>query len=292
MKAGQMVVDRHPGHVAGRVVAEHHQLDALQAQYPVGFRPAAIVADAHADHSAKPAPGAEAQVADVEVTLLQVLERIARAMVGVAGQMHLAVLAHDAAVLVGDNGSVVVANLIIFMRALGEAEVEPHPAALGFLEQRKRAARRHLVFEEAVDLLLVLHPPAREERGQRQLGIDDEVAFHCVRLTHQLEQPAHNHFTIVISRVRTKLRGSHGQYPAHPRVLLGGYTRRRREVRRANCRVTPPSQRVRPSSVRCLGESRAARKKCDLAAHRGQGNLAAMSIIAWNFSSIGLRGVG
>src|SRR3984893_8004715 len=147
--------------------------------------------------------------------------------------MHLTVLAHDAAVLVGDNGSVVVANLIIFMRALGEAEVEPYPAALGFLEQRKRVARRHLVFEEAVDLLLVLHPPAREERGQRQLGIDDEVAFHCVRLTHQLEQPAHNHFTIVISRVRTKLRGSHGQYPAHPRVLLGGCTRRRREVRRA-----------------------------------------------------------
>src|ERR1700738_3363275 len=33
-------------------------------------------------------------------------------------------------------------------------------------------------------------------------------------------------------------------------------------------------------------------KKCDPAAHRGQGNLAAMSIIAWNFSSIGLRGVG
>ena len=33
-------------------------------------------------------------------------------------------------------------------------------------------------------------------------------------------------------------------------------------------------------------------KKRAPAAHRGQGNLAAVSIIAWNFSSIGLRGVG
>ena len=167
-------------------------------------------------HTRKP------KIAHLEVALLQVLKGVLRTTVGMARQMDLAVLAEDAAVLVGDNGGVVVANLIIFMCALGEAEVEPHPAALGFLEQRKRVARRHLVFEEAVYLLLVLHPPAREERGQRQLWIDDEVAFHVVRLAHQLEQPAHNHFTTVISRVRTKLRGSHGQYPAHPRVLLGG----------------------------------------------------------------------
>jgi hypothetical protein len=43
------------------------------------------------------------------------------AAVHARGTSHFAVLAEDAAVLVGDNGGVVVANLIIFMRALGEA---------------------------------------------------------------------------------------------------------------------------------------------------------------------------
>ena len=58
-----------------RVVAEHQQLHALQRHDPVGLRPAAIVADAHAHHPPVEVPDREAEVADLEVVLLEVLER-------------------------------------------------------------------------------------------------------------------------------------------------------------------------------------------------------------------------
>ena len=81
-----------------RVVAEHDQLDALQAHDPIGLRPAAVVADQHADDPLERAPDREAEIADLEVALLEVLERDACAVVGMARQVHLAVLADDPAV--------------------------------------------------------------------------------------------------------------------------------------------------------------------------------------------------
>src|SRR5207244_3639584 len=74
MKAGEMIVHRHPWHVCRRVVTKHHHLDPLQAHHPVGLRPSAIVADAHPDDSIERAPRAKPQVAHVEIALLEMLE--------------------------------------------------------------------------------------------------------------------------------------------------------------------------------------------------------------------------
>ena len=40
----------------------------------------------------------------------------------------------------------------------------------------------HLALEEGVDLPLILHPPAREEGGERELGKDHEIAAARMRL--------------------------------------------------------------------------------------------------------------
>src|SRR4051794_7173532 len=43
-------------------------------------------------------------------------------------------------------------------------------------QQGLRLRPRHLALEKAVDLGLVLEVPARKERGQGELGIDDQIA--------------------------------------------------------------------------------------------------------------------
>ena len=70
---------------------------------------------------------------------------------------------------------------------LGKAEAEADAQPLRLVEQRRRLVARHLALEEAVDLVLVGHPPAREEGGERQLGEHDQVALVLGGLAQQLE---------------------------------------------------------------------------------------------------------
>src|SRR5204862_5983683 len=56
-----------------RVIAEHDHLDALQAHDAIGLGPAPVVADAHAHDPAEGAEHAEAEIADLEIMLLQML---------------------------------------------------------------------------------------------------------------------------------------------------------------------------------------------------------------------------
>ena len=100
--------------VQRRVVAEHHHLDALQAHDAVGLRPAPVVADAHAHDAAEGAADREAEIADLEIALLQMLERALRLVLGVAGQMDLAVLADDAAVALDQDRGVEAALAAVF----------------------------------------------------------------------------------------------------------------------------------------------------------------------------------
>src|SRR5437764_15037259 len=80
------------------VVAERDDLDALQPHDAVGLGPAPVVADAHAHDRVLHAPDAEAFVPDIEIALLEMLKRRLRQMLGMAGQVDLAVPAYDAAV--------------------------------------------------------------------------------------------------------------------------------------------------------------------------------------------------
>ena len=72
-------------------------------------------------------------------------------------------------------------------RQFGIAEIHRHPVLRRTLEQRPGRRVRHLALEPGVDLGLILHVPARKERRQRQLRIDDEVGAVRLGLVHQRE---------------------------------------------------------------------------------------------------------
>ena len=72
-----------------RVVAEGDDLDPLQPHDAPGLGPAAIVADAHAHEGAVVTHDGPAEVADLEVAFLQMLERPPWLVFGVAGRWIL-----------------------------------------------------------------------------------------------------------------------------------------------------------------------------------------------------------
>jgi hypothetical protein len=66
------------------------------------------------------------------------------------------------------------------------------PELLRLIEERLRLPGRDLLFKESfIDLGLVLHPPAREERGERELGEHDELRPHAVGFAQQVHEPFH-----------------------------------------------------------------------------------------------------
>ena len=135
------VVDR-------RVVADQHELGALQPEHPVGLGPTTVVADRHAHDAAERAPHLEAFWPDLEVALLEMLERAPRLVLVVTGQMHLPVAADLTPVAAHEDLRVVAVPL---GRLLREAEAEPDAEARRFVEQRLRVDRRHLGLEPRVD---------------------------------------------------------------------------------------------------------------------------------------------
>src|SRR4029450_92986 len=86
------------GVVARRVLADAHQLDALQTEHAVRLRPAPVVADEHADGAAERRVHGKAEVAGLEVALLEVLEPPPRLVLTMAGEVDLAVPAYLGAV--------------------------------------------------------------------------------------------------------------------------------------------------------------------------------------------------
>ena len=173
-----------------RVVAQHDQLGALQRHHAVGLGPAAVVAQAHADLDVVGFPHAEAQVADFEELLLQVLERRLGLVVGMAGQVDLAVLADDPGLAVHQDGGV---ELAPFRGQLGVAQVEADAEFARGVEQRLHVGVGHALFEEAIDRLGVFHPVARKESGQRQFGKDHELRLAGRGLAHHLDEAADHH---------------------------------------------------------------------------------------------------
>ena len=116
------------------VVAAEHHLHALQAQHPVRFGPAPVVADDHAGHPAVRGPGTEAQVADLEVALFQVLERRLGPVLRMARQVDLAVFADDRAVAADQDGAVEAAFAACLHLELTIAEVKADAKAPRFIE--------------------------------------------------------------------------------------------------------------------------------------------------------------
>src|ERR1700733_12036492 len=174
-----------------RVVADQHHLDALKSHHTIGLAPTAIVADRQADHAAERLDDAEA-IAGLEIALLEVLELSPRFVFGVTRQMYLAVFRNDCTALVDKDRRVVAMDGAILDRQLPVAEAKADPDFAGEDEQRLRLRPRHLALEKTVDLRLILHIPAREERRQRQFRIDNQIASVGSRLAHQVRQARHH----------------------------------------------------------------------------------------------------
>src|SRR6266853_5157512 len=119
-----------------RVVAEGHDLDPLQPHNAPGFRPSPVVADAHPNDGVKDAPYFEALVADVEIALFEMLEASIGQMLGMPGQVDLAVASDDPPVALDEDRGVVVPDLALLLGQLGIAEIEAHTQLLRQVEQR------------------------------------------------------------------------------------------------------------------------------------------------------------
>ncbi len=103
-------------------------------------------------------------------------------MLGMAGQVDLAVAAEDASVRRDQDGRVVAFGFAGLDRQLGIAEIETDAESGRRLEERPCRRVGHLALEESIDLALILHPPARKERGEGELGKDHELRAGLMRL--------------------------------------------------------------------------------------------------------------
>ena len=102
-----------------------------------------------------------------------------------------------------------------FVGELGVAEAHAQPEALGLGEERRRFVARHLALEEGIDLGLVRHPPAREERRQRQLGEHHQLAAHALGLAEMRDHALDHVAPGVAALDRAHLCGPDGQKSAH-----------------------------------------------------------------------------
>src|SRR5262249_15424837 len=133
-----------------------------------------------------------AQIAHLEVALLQVLKRMLRMQLGVAGQGDLAVLADDAAVGGVEHTGVVAMLDTVLDGEFGVAEIEADAQAPCLIEEHLGGWAGHLAFEPGVELRFVFDPPVREERSEGAFGEDDEIAAAVARLAHLLDQPGND----------------------------------------------------------------------------------------------------
>src|SRR5438128_6577314 len=172
-----------------RVVAEEDHLHALETHDPVRLGPAAVIADAHAHEPAEGAPHAPAEVPHVEVALLQVLEGPPALVLGMAGEVGLPALAHDAPRRVNQDRGIEAPRDPAVDHELRVAEAHAQAQAFRLLEEGKSLRPRHLALEEGVDLRLILHPPAWEEGGEGELGKHHEVAAVGLGPLEKLDEP-------------------------------------------------------------------------------------------------------
>src|SRR2546423_11105538 len=85
-----------------------------------------------------------------------------------------------------------------------------------FVEQRLRDSGRHVRFEvTAVHLRLVFHPPAREERRERELRKHDETRALAVCFAHQRDQALHYRFARIGALNRPELGGGDLEMSRH-----------------------------------------------------------------------------
>ena len=178
---------RRYGIVHWRVVTQHHQVHVLHAHDAPGFGPAAVVAQAHAHHPTHGAKDRKAQIANLEITLFQMLPGPFRFIRRMAGQMHFAVLADDFGLLVDQDGGVEAPLLVVVIKKhLGITKIKADAQFLGQIEQGLGLRRGHRGLVKGVQLRLVLDMPARKKRRQRHFWINHETGAPAMSMVHHI----------------------------------------------------------------------------------------------------------
>src|SRR5580658_8008616 len=103
--------------------------------------------------------------------------------------MHLAILADDAPITIGQDRGVEVAAV---GRQLRVAKRNTDVVLRCRLKQWARRRVRHFALEPGVYLALVRHVPARKEGGEGKLRIDDEIALGCGGLRQNVRHAAND----------------------------------------------------------------------------------------------------
>src|SRR5262249_11167590 len=221
VEGGEEIVLRSRRIVHRRVVAQEHHLHALQPHHPIRLGPAPIVADAEAHQSAEGRPDSPTEVAHFEVTLFQMLKGAPRLVLGMTGEMDLAVFADGAARLVHQDRGVEAshrASRLTYELGIAETEADAETARLD--EERTRLRPWHLTLEERVDLRLVLHPPAREEGREGKLGKHHEVGAMRLRLLQEAEEALHHLRARLRALDGSELSRAYRDHPADGSFLL------------------------------------------------------------------------
>ncbi len=92
-------------------------------------------------------------------------------------------------------------------RQLGIAKIHCDLVLRGAFEQGPRCCIRHLALEPGVDFGLILHVPAREERGERELRVDDQIGAFRLGFVHQRDHALDDGFAAFGFLDRTQLGG-------------------------------------------------------------------------------------
>lgn len=190
-----------------------------------------------------------AQVSNLEIPFLKVLERPLGFVRGMAGQMDLPVFADDKPRLVDQDGRIEPALPAILHDRLGIADLEADLQSDGFVEQRLRLRPRHVPFEEEIDIFLPFEEPPRKERRQGKFRKHDQIASVPLGVPHQVDQPAHHLGPAFIPADRPKLSRPHCHHSCH---VACSSNLRCRAARATACSASLPA----PCKIRAKRRSR------------------------------------
>src|SRR5438105_6133362 len=194
-----------PMNVPGwRVIAQGNDIHALQAHDANRLWPAPIIADAKTDLCVHGPPDLEAVIADVEEFFLQMLKGRFGLVLRMAGQVDLAIASDDAPGPVHQDGGI---ESLTAFGELGIAEVKANAEFFGFVEQWAHRGIRHRLLEKAFVSFCLLHPVAREKRGERQFREHHTSGTASGSVAQQGKQALHNR----LARVR-EMNWSHLRY--------------------------------------------------------------------------------
>ena len=161
----------------------------MEAHHSIGLRPPPVVADRHTDDSLKGPPYTEPIRARLEVVALCVLEFAPRFVLGMARDVNLPELPYDRPVTLHEQEDVVaVLDTGSVCRKFGISEGEPDSESFGLIKQRLGVFIRHRPVIKVVEFRRILREPSWEERGQRQLGIDEQFDPLVRCLSQQLDE--------------------------------------------------------------------------------------------------------